>query len=141
LALVAREQDNPGEITALGKRVMRALGLGSFDDLVRWATAATPAQVAALAPEVLSSASAGDFASQDAVREAGLELAYLVAALARRFGEGEPPVVAATGGLLRSESPLRGARRSSRGHGARMPAADRCPRSALAAARLALGAA
>lgn len=107
LALAAREQDHPGEITTLGSRVMRALGLGSFDDLVRWATTATPAQVAALAPEVLRAASAADAASRDAVREAALELSYLVAALARRFAGGEPPVVAATGGLLGADSPLR----------------------------------
>ena len=107
LALAAREHDKPGEVTALGSRVMRALGLGSFDDLVRWATTATPAQVAALAPEVLRAASAGDAASRDAVREAALELSYLVAALARRFAGGEPLVVAATGGLLGADSPLR----------------------------------
>jgi glucosamine kinase len=139
LALVAREQDNPGEITTLGKRVMRALGLGSFDDMVRWATTATPAQVAALAPEVLLSASSGDLASRDAVREAALELSYLVVALARRFAGGEPPQVAATGGLLGPESPLRGAladRLADMAPGSRLREGTLDP--ALAAARLAL---
>ena len=139
LALAARDQDGVGAWTGLGVRIIRALELGSFDDLVRWAAAATPAQVAALAPEVLRAASAGDSASRDAVREAGLELAYLVAALARRFAGGEPPAVAATGGLLGADSPLRTAltdRLADMLPGSRLRSDVLDP--ALAAARMAL---
>jgi hypothetical protein len=121
LALAAREHDNPGEITALGSRVMRALGLGSFDDLVRWATTATPAQVAALAPEVLRAASAGD-------AEPGRRAEAALSCLPRRrpraaFGAARRRWRrrAACRSGLRADGP----RRSPRGHGAGVTAAER----------------
>ena len=107
LALAARDQDGVGERAGLGVRIIRALELGSFDDLVRWAATATPAQVAHLAPEVLRAAREGDGAGQALVQEAARELAALVAALMRHFPPGIPVSIAATGGLLGEESPLR----------------------------------
>jgi N-acetylglucosamine kinase-like BadF-type ATPase len=109
LAAAARDQDGVGEWTGLGVRIIRALELGSFDDLVRWAATATPAQVAGLAAEVLRAARDGDRPSLVLVSEAAPELAALVAALVRRFPSGPPIPVATTGGLLGADSPLRAA--------------------------------
>src|SRR5581483_3623961 len=54
LEAAARAQDGRGEGSTLLARLLGALGLQHFDDLIRWATTATPAQVAALAPHVLN---------------------------------------------------------------------------------------
>jgi N-acetylglucosamine kinase-like BadF-type ATPase len=103
--------------------------------------AATPAQVAGLAPEVLRAAREGDRSSAAMVGEAARELAALVAALIRHFPSATRVDVAATGGLLGTDSPLREALADR--------LAEAVPRArfrgdaldpALAAARLALGA-
>ena len=139
LALAARDQDGIGEWTGLGVRIIRALELGSFDDLVRWAATAAPSQVAGLAPAVLDAAREGHAACGALVRDAARELAALVAALTRYFPAGVPVGVAATGGLLGEASPLREA--LSEELGAAAPLAGLRAGSldpALAAARLAL---
>ena len=142
LAAAARDQDGVGEWTGLGVRIIRALELGSFDDLVRWVATATPAQVAGVAPEVLHAAREGDRSSATMVAEAGRELAALVAALMRHFPSATRVDVAATGGLLGTDSPLRKAladRLTEAVPRARLRGDALDP--ALAAARLALGAA
>jgi len=107
LALAARDQDGIGAWTGLGVRIIRALELRSFDDLVRWAATAGPSQIAGLAPAVLDAAQEGNAACGALVRDAARELAALVAALTRYFPAGVPVGVAATGGLLGEVSPLR----------------------------------
>lgn len=141
LAAAGRAQDERGDRTTLPSRVIGALGLRAFDDLIRWAATATPAQVAALAPHVLNAAREGEAVARATVAEAALELVDLVLVLARQFpGDASVPV-ASTGGLLLSASPLFTALRDALA--ARLPRArlvDRPVDPALGAVRLALAA-
>lgn len=106
LAAAARATDDPNESSTLLERLLVALGLRHFNDLIRWTATATPAQIAALAPHVVNAASEGEVVAQRAVREAAVELARLVGALQRHFPGADPIPVATAGGLLRSGSPL-----------------------------------
>jgi len=106
LASAARSTDDPNESSTLLERLLVALGLRHFDDLIRWTATATPAQIAALAPHVLNAALEGEKVAQQAVWEAAVELARLVDVLARHFPGPEPIAVATAGGLLRRGSPL-----------------------------------
>jgi len=106
LDAAARAEDGRGEGSTLLARLLGALGLRRFDDLVRWAATATPTQVAALAPHVLNAALEGEPVAQHAMQEAARELGGLVVTLARHFPAGEEIPVALTGGLLVPNSPL-----------------------------------
>jgi N-acetylglucosamine kinase-like BadF-type ATPase len=106
LEAAARAQDGRGEGSTLLARLLGALGLQHFDDLIRWATTATPAQVAALAPHVLNAAREGETVAQRAVDDAARELVELVRALERHFPGSGPLPVAMSGALLGPQSPL-----------------------------------
>src|SRR5438034_8409049 len=105
LDVAARAQDGRGEGSTLLARLLGALGLQHFDDLVRWTTTATSAQMAALAPHVLNAAREGEGVARQAVEAAAHELVDLAAALARHFPGTEPVPVALAGGLLLPPSP------------------------------------
>jgi glucosamine kinase len=106
LSAAARGQDGLAESSTLLERLLVALGLQTFDDLIRWTATATPAQVAALAPHVLNAAREGETVAQRIIEEAAGELCDLVRALSRHFtGSGEFEIATA-GGLLRPGSPL-----------------------------------
>jgi len=105
LAAAARATDDPNESSTLLERLLVALGLRHFDDLIRWTATATPAQVAALAPHVLNAAGEGEAVAQRAVHEAAVELGRLVNVLEHHF-PADPIAVACAGGLLRAGSPL-----------------------------------
>jgi N-acetylmuramic acid 6-phosphate etherase len=107
LAAAARAHDHPDERTTLLARLLSDLGLLQFDDLVRWAASATPAQVAALAPHVLESAEHGEVDAQHIVAAAARELGALARSLVADFPSGDPVPFAVGGALLRSGSPLR----------------------------------
>jgi len=106
LDVAARAQDGRGEGSTLLARLLGALGLQHFDDLVRWTAAATPQQVAALAPHVLNAAREGEVVARRTVDEAAGELVDLVDRLARHFPGAGPVPVAIAGGLLLPQSPL-----------------------------------
>lgn len=106
LAVSGRSTDGRDDQSTLPTRLLAALGLKEFDDLVRWAALATPAQIAGLAPHLLNAASEGERVAQAAVREAATELADHIAALRRHFPEGATVGWAMTGGLLRPGSAL-----------------------------------
>ena len=106
LAAAARAQDGLGESSTLLERLLVALGLQTFDDLIRWTATATPAQVAGLAPHVLNAAREGEMVAQRIIEEAAGELAHLVQALSRHFSGAGEVSVATAGGLLRPGSPL-----------------------------------
>jgi len=106
LAAAARSTDDPNESSTLLERLLVALGLRHFNDLIRWTATATPAQIAALAPHVLNAAGEGEVVAQRAVGEAAVELARLVGVLERHFPGADAIPVATAGGLLRSGSPL-----------------------------------
>jgi N-acetylglucosamine kinase-like BadF-type ATPase len=113
LAAAARSQDGRAESSTLLERLLVALGVRDFDDVIRWTATASPAQVAALAPHVLNAAGEGEAVARGVVEAAAAELARLVEVLARRFPGTEPIRVAVAGGLLRSGSPLLGALRGA----------------------------
>lgn len=113
LAAAARSHDGLEESSTLLERLLVALGLQTFDDLIRWTATATPAQVAALAPHVLNAALEGETVAQRIVADAAVELSHLVKVLTRHFSGKEPIKMATTGGLLRPGSPLLAALRLS----------------------------
>src|SRR5437773_4222970 len=106
LDVAARAQDGRGEGSTLLARLLGALGLQTFDDLVRWTATATPAQVAALAPHVINAAGDGEAVAQRAVEEAARELVALVLTLERHYPGTGPVSVATAGGLLVAHAPL-----------------------------------
>jgi len=113
LAAAARAQDGLEESSTLLERLLVALGLQTFDDLIRWTATATPAQVAALAPHVLNAAREGEIVAQRIVADGAVELAQLVRMLTRHFSGTELIKMATIGGLLRPGSPLLVALRTS----------------------------
>ena len=113
LSAAARAHDGLEESSTLLERLLVALGLQTFDDLIRWTTTATPAQVAALAPHVLNAAREGETVAQRIVADAALELSQLVRALTRHFAGTASIKMATIGGLLRPGSPLLTALRTS----------------------------
>ncbi len=106
LLAAGRAVDGRGEGSTLLSRLLAALGLTDFDTLIRWASLATPAQVAALAPLVLNAAAEGEVVAQRAVDDAARELVALVQVLAPHFPEEDQVAVTTGGGLLRPSSPL-----------------------------------
>jgi N-acetylglucosamine kinase-like BadF-type ATPase len=106
LSAAARSMDGLGESSTLLERLLVALGLQTFDDLIRWTATATPAQVAALAPHVLNAAREGEMVAQRIVEDAAAELSQLVRVLSRHFPGSDTIKVATAGGLLRPASPL-----------------------------------
>ena len=106
LDVAARAQDGRGEGSTLLARLLAALGLRTFDDLVRWTATASPAQVAAVAPQVLNAAGEGEVVAQRVVEDAARELVALVVTLERHYPGTGPVPVATTGGLLVAHSPL-----------------------------------
>lgn len=95
LALEAR-----GRRTQLADRLLQRLRLGSLAELVRWSAAADVTAIAALAPEVLEAAAAGDAVAGALVDAGADDLARHVRALAERFPRGAQTRVALGGGLL-----------------------------------------
>ena len=115
LAAAGSQRDGRGDGSTIGSRLLGALGLRDFDDLVRWAATATPGQVASLAPHVVNAALEGERVAQTIIGEGAAALGDLVRALLTHF-RGEGPVSLATGGgLLRADSPLLTALRSNLG--------------------------
>ena len=106
LSAAARAQDGLGESSTLLERLLVALGLQTFDDLIRWTATATPAQVAGLAPHVVNAAREGEIVAQRIIQEAAGELSHLVQALSRHFSGTEDFRIATAGGLLRPGSAL-----------------------------------
>jgi N-acetylglucosamine kinase-like BadF-type ATPase len=106
LAEAATARDRGGDSSGLLARLLAALKLREFDELVRWCAAASPPEVAALAPHVMTAAAAGDSAARRITAEAAAELVQLVRLVEPMFPPDEPLLVAAAGGLLRSGSPL-----------------------------------
>lgn len=106
LDAAARAHDGRGEGSTLLARLLGALGLQHFDDLIRWAATATPPQIAALAPHVLNAAREGEAVARRAVDDAARELVELVRALERHFPGSGPLPVAMSGALLAPHSPV-----------------------------------
>ena len=108
LMLAMREFDGRGENARFMDAVLAQTKVISEDGLVRWAAAATKADIAALAPIIFNAAAQGALSAQDAIDDAAAEIAMHVAALYDRLGPwDEPPAVALSGGLVEPGRPLR----------------------------------
>jgi N-acetylglucosamine kinase-like BadF-type ATPase len=107
LGAVSRAVDARSPKTALSERVLQATRSQDFDALVRWAATASPAEVAALAPHVLSVAADGDQLARGITDYAARELSQLAICLLPKMELTPPVPVAVTGGLLAPDQPLR----------------------------------
>jgi glucosamine kinase len=109
LAVVASAADGREPKTALTGAILTAAQLNEPEELIPWAIAAGPAELAELAPVVLAMAMAGDVRANSLVNLAAEELVLHVRALARRLFVDERASldVALTGGLLQRGSLLR----------------------------------
>lgn len=97
---VGRAHDGRGPATALLAALCEAIRGDGFQDLVRWAANAEPAEVASLAGAVLTTAEAGDEVANRVMEQAATELAAHVVALAKQFPTGTTAPAALGGGLL-----------------------------------------
>jgi glucosamine kinase len=107
LGAVSRAVDGRSPKTALSDRLLKATRSDDYDDLVRWAAGASPAEVAALAPHVLAVAAGGDTLAQGIADYAARELSQLAICLIPKMDITPPIPVAVTGGLLGADQPLR----------------------------------
>jgi N-acetylglucosamine kinase-like BadF-type ATPase len=107
LGAVSRAVDGRSPQTALSARLLKVTRSDNYDDLVRWAAGASPAEVAALAPHVLAVAASGDPLAQGIADYAARELSQLAICLVPKMDITPPVPVALTGGLLAADQPLR----------------------------------
>jgi N-acetylglucosamine kinase-like BadF-type ATPase len=106
LRAVARAADGRIAETALTSVLLVAARVQDPNDLIAWAAAASKAQIAALAPAVLTCAERGDEAAAT-VRAHAIDAITQLAAAAARRAQLDPPTFALTGGLLAGTGPLR----------------------------------
>ncbi len=109
LAIVASASDGREPATELTGAILTAAQLNEVTELIPWAIAARPRELAALAPVVFNCASNGDIRANSLVGIAVEELVLHVRALALElFGDDRASVpVAFSGGLLQKGSLLR----------------------------------
>lgn len=109
LTAALAELDETGPRTLLRSRICHAWGLERLEQVVQRVYAnplTAKAEVAALAPVVMTAAAEGDAVATGLLEQAGRDLAVQAAAVLRRMGmteadqEGTPPMVAVTGGVL-----------------------------------------
>lgn len=109
LQVIAAAHDGREPETALTGAILTALELDDVSAIITWAATATPADMATLAPAVLSAAEVGDLRANTIVTMAVEELALHVRALARTLFVDERAAipVALHGGLLGKGRPMR----------------------------------
>ena len=109
LAIVAAAADGREPQTALTGAVLTAAQVNEPQELIPWGIAATPRELAALAPVVFNVASAGDIRANSLVGLAVEELVLHIRALALNlFGDERAAIpVAFSGGLLHKGSFIR----------------------------------
>ena len=109
LSVITAAQDGREPETALNGALLTALELESLDDLIPWASQATPSQLAALVPVICQVASSGDLRANALVSLCVEELMLHIRTLARRsfVDERAAMPVALAGGLLGRGSLIR----------------------------------
>ena len=109
LAIVASAADGREPATALTGAILTAAQVNEPQELIPWGIAATPRELAALAPVVFNAAAAGDVRANSLVGFAVEELVLHIRALAIRLfmDERAAAPVAFSGGLLAKGSLLR----------------------------------
>ena len=107
---VARAEDGRGTPTMLRASILGSLGFRDPTELVVWVGSASKSDIAALVPDIVGAASAGD-ASAAQVLELAVEIlaGHLTAVVEQSEPWSEQPRLALGGGLLREGGPLRGA--------------------------------
>lgn len=100
LRAVGRAEGGRGESTALTAALLSQTRSPRFDDLVRWSVVATPAEVASLAPAVITAAESRDGVAVALVEEAAAALVTLAQALRPALPTSETIPVALAGGLM-----------------------------------------
>ncbi|KAG2304040.1 hypothetical protein Bca52824_032691 [Brassica carinata] len=86
LTAVIRAHDGRGPETMLTSTILKALGLSSPDELIGWTYHPSWARMAALVPQVVSCAEAGDEISDKILVDAADDLALSVKAVVQRLG-------------------------------------------------------
>ena len=109
LSVVTAAADGREPETALTGAVLTAAQVNEVNELIAWASSATPAMLGTLAPAVMSEADAGDLRANALLSLAVEELMLHIRALARQLfmDERASVPVALTGGLLKRGQPLR----------------------------------
>lgn len=109
LSVVTAAADGREPETALTGAILTAAQINETSDLIGWAANADPAQLASLAPVVLSVADSGDLRANAVVSLAVEELVLHVRALARQlFGDERAALpIALSGGMLSRGTTLR----------------------------------
>ena len=109
LSVVTAAADGREPETALTGAILTAAPVNETADLIGWAAGATPAQLATLAPVVLSVADSGDLRANALLSLAVEELTLHVRSLARQlFGDERAALqVAFSGGMLSRGSAIR----------------------------------
>lgn len=109
LSVVSAAADGREPETALTGAILTAAEVTESAELIPWAARASTAQIASLAPVVMTVADSGDLRANSIISMAVEELVLHVRALARQLfmDERASVPVAFTGGLLRKGSPLR----------------------------------
>jgi N-acetylglucosamine kinase-like BadF-type ATPase len=103
---LARTADGWSDARQLAEWLMPAMGIDGFDKLVKWTTAATKREIAALAPIVLESE---DEPARRVVRQAAADLAQQILTASRLlapWGDDGVPL-ALSGGLIAPGRPFR----------------------------------
>lgn len=92
LRTILQEYDlRRGEVE-FAAQILRALGLNTLDDLVRWAQAAGKMEIAMLAREVFAAARKGDTNALDIINDGARALAAYSGAVASRLALAQPAV-------------------------------------------------
>ena len=105
-AAAALRAYDSGHTTALIECILNSWHLATRDDVARVANATPPPDYAALLPQILATAEAGDGTARDVLLQGGAELAQLAKIVVRRLWPGgEGAQVALAGGVFRY-SPL-----------------------------------
>jgi glucosamine kinase len=109
LSVVTAAADGREPETALTGAVLTAAQVNEVNELIAWASSATPAMLGTLAPAVMSEADAGDLRANALLSLAVEELMLHIRALARQLfmDERASVPVALTGGLLKRGQLLR----------------------------------
>ena len=100
-AAAALRAYDSGESTALIECILNCWHLATRDDVARVANSSPPPDYAALLPQILATADAGDGVARDVLPQAGTELAQLAKVVVRRLWPGAPSArVALAGGVF-----------------------------------------
>jgi N-acetylmuramic acid 6-phosphate etherase len=129
LRLILREHDLQRAEMDFAAKILQALSLNNFDELVRWVQAADKMDIATLAPVVFEAAADGDARMMEIIEEGARVLCEYTDAVAERLHLLAPKVVLIGGLFYRDSIYTHAFRRRLKKNlpDARVTAADRAP--------------